>query len=882
MSFHGASMLIGCAAMAFLLLHSTLAQVPTGALVLLVQPASQFVLWNNQTGINKPLILVEYNTTALCSDTFHTNNYQLCFVSTNNPDASTFSILTFDRFSSEDFSAMARVVWSANRNNPVGKNAVVLLEADGNLSLREENGSLVWSTNTSKQGIVGMYLDDYRGNLALFNSSNQTIWQSYDYPTDLLLPGQLLSPGMRIVSRVSDQDPSEGSYSLAMEVGGLALYDLSFPGDPQPYWLFGCYSKNDTFSVQHTCNQDHLFSLTLPDATNALFMTNFNGTVPNQSKAPELCKLNTSACSNFLLPFDDWYKAVVYNISFLRIESTGFLRGYSYIYGAWTLHFDLLQNNSCLLPSSCGSLGICSDGGHCACPAGDAFQQTSNPFGCSPAQHLSCGNATTNSSNLHQHFLNLSGIDYFPISYAAAQNYTTLDSCLNTCLHDCSCLAVFYHNDTGSCFPRTISLGTLHNVTNASFSAFLKIEDSNQPASPLPKSSKRGWLVAVTVVGAVVGIFIVLVIIICIYRFKSAAAWQEDEDDDEMEFLENLATLPTRYSYKDLQNITHGFSTMLGTGGFGKVYEGVIPNGQRVAVKKLESLKQGKKEFRAEVAILGGLHHFNLVRLCGFCAEGPFKLLVYEYMENGSLDRWLFQDPRKENQPPPLSWPVRFQIALGTARGLAYLHEECKERIIHLDIKPQNILLDQDFTAKISDFGLSKLVQRDQSFVMTNMRGTPGYLAPEWLLEGGITNKTDVYSFGMLLLEIVSGRKNLDHAEASEKFFFPAWALKKVEEGMLSELTDVRLGEDVDEQQAHQMIHTAFLCIRDDPSLRPSMGRVVQMLDGTHAINVEECSNLAQGIQFAIRARPAPVDTSAGTACSASGGVLSSLQVEPR
>lgn len=872
-----------------LLLHSIpwslgIDLLPDGAYVALVSAGqANFLVWNNVTGIVEPLSLIEYNTTALCSAEFRSFNYQLCFVSTGNPNASTFSILSLDSASADPTVAEeARVVWSANRNNPVQRNAIVLLEGDGNLSLREENGSLVWSTNTSHQGVVGMYLDSDQGNLVLFNSSNGTIWQSFDYPTDLLLSGQSLRPGMRIVSRVSDTDPSEGSYSLAMEVGGLALYDLSFPGGPQPYWLFGCYSRNDTFSVHHTCNEDSLFSFILPLKTNALFMANFSATVPTQSKAPELCKLNTSACSDFILPFDGWHMLLHYNISMLRIESSGFLRGYSsWSGGNWVQRFDLLQSDSCLLPSLCGSYGICSTGGQCTCPADDFFQPHLSGHGCSPAQNLSCGNAATDSSNLHQRFLNLSGVEYFPNAYARVQNYTTIDSCLNTCLHNCSCLAVFYHNDTGSCFPQTDSLGTLRNITDASFSAFLKIEDIVMLTSSNEKSTK-GASVAGIVGGAVGGIFLLLFIMVCVYlRRKTAAAGDKEDEDDEASFLENLHTLPTRYSYMDLQNITHGFSILLGTGGFGKVYEGILPNGQKVAVKKLESPNQGTKEFRAEVATLGGIQHFNLVSLYGFCAEGPFKLLVYEYMANGSLDTWLFQNPQKENQPPPLSWPVRFKIALGTAQGLAYLHEGCKERIIHLDIKPQNILLDNDFTAKISDFGLAKLMQRDQSLVVTKMRGTPGYLAPEWLVVGGITHKTDVYSFGMLLLEIVSGRKNLDITQASEKIYFPAWALKKVEGGVLSELTDnMRLGDDVDEQQARRMLYISFLCIQEDPSSRPSMGRVVQMLDGTHSINVDECSNLTQGIHLPFEPQPPLRHTSHSAAPS--GGVMSSLEVEAR
>jgi len=170
------------------------------------------------------------------------------------------------------------------------------------------------------------------------------------------------------------------------------------------------------------------------------------------------------------------------------------------------------------------------------------------------------------------------------------------------------------------------------------------------------------------------------------------------------------------------------FSIKLGAGGFGSVFKGKIGK-ETIAVKRLEGVEQGMEEFLAEVETTGRIHHFNLVRLVGFCAEKSHRLLVYEYLSNGSLDKWIFQ------QSPvfTLSWKTRRHIILAIARGLSYLHEECEEKIAHLDIKPQNILLDDRFNAKVSDFGLSKMINRDQSKVMTRMRGTRGYLAPEWL-----------------------------------------------------------------------------------------------------------------------------------------------------
>ncbi|XP_024369764.1 G-type lectin S-receptor-like serine/threonine-protein kinase SD2-5 [Physcomitrium patens] len=298
-------------------------------------------------------------------------------------------------------------------------------------------------------------------------------------------------------------------------------------------------------------------------------------------------------------------------------------------------------------------------------------------------------------------------------------------------------------------------------------------------------------------------------------------------------FLDALPGLPHRYSYRDLETATKGFKIILGEGGSGEVYYGEFPGETEVAVKRLQSAIQGDKEFRTEVATIGNIHHINLVRLRGFCLEGIHRLLVYEYMKNGSLDQWLFRNDSKRF----LDWPTRFNIALGTAKGLAYLHHDCQERIVHLDIKPQNILLDDMFNAKVSDFGLAKLMSRtDTSQVVTQMRGTPGYLAPEWLLFSAVTDKSDVYSYGMVLLEILSGRKNVSPEESEvEKQYFPRWACRKIEEGgSIDEIVDAQLGSlgELDLQQADRVLRVAMVCIQEDMLARPSMPMVVQMLEG--------------------------------------------------
>ncbi|KAL6626596.1 hypothetical protein ACP70R_030322 [Stipagrostis hirtigluma subsp. patula] len=216
-----------------------------------------------------------------------------------------------------------------------------------------------------------------------------------------------------------------------------------------------------------------------------------------------------------------------------------------------------------------------------------------------------------------------------------------------------------------------------------------------------------------------------------------------------------LPGMPIRFTFKQLEEATEQFREKLGEGGFGSVFEGKYGE-ERIAVKRLDRAGQGKREFLAEAQTIGSIHHINLVRLIGLCAEKSHRLLVYEYMTRGSLDKWIYH--RNENSAPPLDWQTRHKIITHIAKGLSYLHEECMKRIAHLDVKPQNILLDENFNAKLSDFGLCKLIDRDKSQVITRMRGTPGYLAPEWLTSQ-ITEKADVYSFGVVVMEIISGRK---------------------------------------------------------------------------------------------------------------------------
>ncbi|PPD79901.1 hypothetical protein GOBAR_DD23166 [Gossypium barbadense] len=255
-----------------------------------------------------------------------------------------------------------------------------------------------------------------------------------------------------------------------------------------------------------------------------------------------------------------------------------------------------------------------------------------------------------------------------------------------------------------------------------------------------------------------------------------------------------------------------------------KAVEGMLADSSVIAVKQLDSINQGEKQFRTEVSTIETIQHVNLVRLRGFCSDGARKLSVYDYMPKGSLDAHLVH----ESNSDALDWKTRYQIALGTARGLVYLHEKCRDCIIHCDIKPENILLDAEFCPKVADFGLAKLVGRDFSRVLTTMRGTRGYLAPEWISGVAITPKADVYSYGMMLFEIVSGRRNSQQSEDGKVRFIPTWAASLITEG-----GDVlRLNGVAPVEEISRLCKVACWCTQDAETQRPSMGQVVQMLEG--------------------------------------------------
>ncbi|XP_057985675.1 G-type lectin S-receptor-like serine/threonine-protein kinase SD2-5 isoform X2 [Hevea brasiliensis] len=715
---------------------------------------------------------------------------------------------------------LPQVLWTANRANPVKENATLQFTKEGDLVLTDANGTFVWSSNTSNSSITINQMNvSGNGTLQLvnldeFNSYSDIVWQSWDLPADTWLPGQILQSGLhKLTSSISISNLAPGSFFLSIEKDNLYAFIDSNP--PQMY---------------HQIFQQ--------------------GSETKQFKTGSL-KILTSVDEisiNFESDTEDF--------QYLRLDPDGHLRVYQWIQGSVSIVDDILTDNlgNCSYPTVCGNYGICSNGGSCSCPVGKDgdnryFTKLNSSLGCMEADQLSC-----RSSHLHS-LIELDEVSYF--SFIPALSSTDIESCKRACLKNCSCKAALfrYHfsNSSGNCsLPSQIFslMGTPQGLFSYNSTAFIKVQRSlvaqRPPSSapsppfiaPSPNDSmpepprKKSRIIMIILISVLVSTTMAVFLIrLCIRYIKQSSTEERSENNVDRDWENSLlqvTNLPKRFTYQDLKSATENFNKKLGGGGFGSVFEGSLSDGTKVAVKRLDRFGQGRKEFLAEVKTIGSIHHVNLVRLVGFCAENSHKLLVYEHMSNGSLDKWIFN----RNPENTLEWKIRKNIILNIAKGLSYLHEECKMRIAHLDIKPQNILLDDKFDAKLSDFGLARLIDRNQSHVITQMRGTRGYMAPEWLSRK-ITEKVDVYSFGVVILEIICGRKNLDLTQPEEDDYLLLPIVKqKAEQNQLIDLVDKCTNMQQCIEEAVEMIRIAIWCLHNDPTKRPSMSIVVKVLEG--------------------------------------------------
>lgn len=554
------------------------------------------------------------------------------------------------------------------------------------------------------------------------------------------------------------------------------------------------------------------------------------------------------------------------------------INSYSSVNSTSPLSGDFIApSNNCDLPYICYSLGLCASSGNsstCTCPP--LFTMAAN-HSCMPgdgstlASSLSCSNSYPTMS---VSYLSLkSEIAYFSTKYrSATTSGGDASKCRSLCSNNCTCTGYFYDNSSLSCYLLEDNpIGTLFSSGSGdTYNAIGYVKTYAGSAKPnTPTSSpSSSHTVAIVLPSIAAALLLAVILYILFVRWKkkenketgkfkpriknihlgqhktpsSGSRYTDDEEDSTDDVI--IPGLPTRFTYEELEEITDNFRSKIGAGGFGTVYKGELSDNSLVAVKKIEGVGvQGRKEFCTEIAVIGNIRHINLVRLRGFCAQGSKRLLVYEYMNQGSLDRPLFS-----HVGPVLEWGERVEIALGAARGLSYLHSGCEHKIVHCDVKPENILLADGGQVKISDFGLAKLMAPEQSALFTTMRGTRGYLAPEWLTNAAISDRADVYSFGMVLLELVRGRKNrsersgenraaqsdlLDNSSQGWVEYFPLLALEKHEQRRYIDLADPRLQGRVTDEEVGRMVRIALTCLHEEPALRPNMVTIVRMIEGT-------------------------------------------------
>lgn len=341
------------------------------------------------------------------------------------------------------------------------------------------------------------------------------------------------------------------------------------------------------------------------------------------------------------------------------------------------------------------------------------------------------------------------------------------------------------------------------------------------------------------------------------FKFSSSKEGQKEED------LEKIAAQEQKlFPFETLVAATKNFHQKLGEGGFGPVFKGRLEDGREIAVKKLsQNSNQGKKEFEMEAKLLARVQHRNVVNLLGYCTRGAEKLLVYEYISNESLDKFLFKTGRREE----LDWKRRYDIIGGIARGLLYLHEDSHSCIIHRDIKASNVLLDDKWAPKIADFGMARLFPEDQTHVNTRVAGTNGYMAPEYVMHGHLSVKADVFSFGVLILELISGQKNSTFDVNLDAQNLLEWAWKLYKKGRSLEVLDPSLASSAVAEQVAMCVQIGLLCTQADPQSRPNMRRVVVMLSKKPGTLEEPTRPGYPGSRYRRSRRPTTSTSTAGT-----------------
>ncbi|CAN4114654.1 unnamed protein product [Withania somnifera] len=702
------------------------------------------------------------------------------------------------------------VVWVANRETPV-EDAAELTISQGNLVLVDEFRNPIWSAISGNVNwnisVTAVLHDD--GNLILSEKSNSStpllIWQSFDYPTNTFLPGaklgydKLTQRKQVLISWKDWDDPAPGLYSLELDPSD-AQFVIKWNRTTE-YWASGSWNGR-TFSSVPEMTSNYIFNFSYIDNENESYFTYslYDSTIRSR---------------------------LIMDISG-QIKQTTWLNTSN----AWFLFWSQPRSPrlSCEFNAYCGAFGICNYTS-CNCLSGfrprSESEWNSNDYsgGCVREEKLQCDAITEDNDSFWMNSV-MSLLDSENTNFFVPE----ASECRSTCFNNCSCNAYAYDRELG-CSIWTSDLFNLQQFTRAGRTVFVK-RGSTKAKKPMKIKAILSSITAF--------VFLILGSYSYIYyrrrradRIKGTQGAQTFHWDkvEEEENKDEVIDVP----YFQLETIlaaTDNFSNAnkLGQGGFGPVYKGIFPGEKEIAVKKLSSHSgQGIDEFKNEVTLIAKLQHRNLVRLLGYCINASEQIILYEFMPNKSLDTFLFDGILCQL----LDWKKRYDILLGIARGLSYLHHDSRLRIIHRDLKTSNILLDEEMNPKISDFGLARIVEGKGTEANTKkVVGTYGYMSPEYALEGMFSIKSDVFSFGVVLLEIISGRRNTGFYQSEEALNLLGYAWKLWTEEAAIELIDKSLLESCNKTEAIKCMNVALLCVQEGPKDRPSMSDVIVMLGG--------------------------------------------------
>ncbi|KAG6438047.1 hypothetical protein SASPL_102980 [Salvia splendens] len=708
-------------------------------------------------------------------------------------------------------SADKTVVWTANRNRPVNrKGSKATLLRDGALVLTDVDGAVAWQTNTTSFDVTAAHLLN-TGNLVLQNQKGDILWQSFDSPMDTLLPSQPFTKNSRLTSVASQANFATGIFNLYFGSDNVLRLISDSPDTSTSYWP----NPNLRMYENGRTNYNSSRIAVLDDLGRFL--------------SSDLLHFNSSDVGPGILRR-------------LTMDYDGNLRIYSLnaSTGSWSVTWQALSQ-PCDVMGVCGRNAFCVYAPllpKCTCPPGYVVEDDTNwNTGCKPAFNITLLQST------QVNFLEIPHADFygFDLNSTAA---LTLETCRRMCLEDLRCVAFNYRLvGEGMCYIKSAMLNG-YAVPDFPASIYIKLPDTLAPSKPkifhasgqrcgsdereelLGSSSmydfngrRVKWVYMYSFAAALGAIELMFILLGWWFLFRKHGIPASVEAGYNM-----ISSQFRQYTYSELKKATKNFTEELGRGGSGAVYKGVLSDDRVVAVKKLGDVFQAQEEYFAEISTIGKINHMNLVRIWGFCSERRHRLLVYEYLDNLSLDRHVFGSSF-------LSWKQRYAVALGTAKGLAYLHHECLEWVIHCDVKPENILLDSDFQPKIADFGLAKLLQREgDGSEFTRIRGTKGYMAPEWALSLPITSKVDVFGYGVVVLEMVRGVRLCNWGEEEGDGGGAVSSFVRRWRGEVEGVVDGRLEGRFGRRQAAALIQVGVACVVEDRNKRPTMATVVQSL----------------------------------------------------